>query len=84
MNWVIRYSQKDAPVPDGWRFELLKNHYAPERGYGVLIKEDKDQVLVAVYPDGLLVTINGKSHKKVMTDAQMVSLAKRLLEACNV
>lgn len=81
---IVRYSHKDAPVPEGWRFQLIENHYAPERGYGVLIKEEKDKVLVAVYPDSLLVTINGASYSKHMTKKQMIDLAKKLLEVANV
>lgn len=82
---IIRYSQKDAPVPEGWRFQLIENHYAPERGYGVLIKEeDKEMILLAVYEDSLLITIKGKSHRKQMSKKQMINLAQKLLEVANV
>lgn len=81
---IVRYSQKDAPVPKGWRFQLLENHYAPERGYGVLIKEeDEQQVLIAVHPDQVLVTVDGKTYRKTMTPKQMIYLAQRLLGAAN-
>jgi hypothetical protein len=81
---IVRYSVKDAPVPEGWRFELLKNHYAPERGYGLLIREpEKEQILIAVYPNSVLLTINGKCHRKKMTKKQMLNLAQKLIETAN-
>lgn len=81
---IVRYSQKDAPVPKGWRFQLLEKHYAPERGYGVLIKEEEgDQILVTVHPNQLLITINGEVYRKDMSPKQMIYLAQRLLGAAN-
>lgn len=80
---IIRYSHKDAPVPDGWRFEPLTYHYDPAAGYGLLIKENdiiEPQVLTAVYDDGLLVTVDGKSVKNKMTKKQMLEMALELIE----
>lgn len=39
----------------------------------------KAQVLVAVYPNGLLLTINGESYFKQMTYEQMLNMAQELV-----
>lgn len=82
---IVRYSIKGAPVPQGWRFEPLTYHYDPEAGYGILIKEDDNaepikQVLMAVYDDGILVTVNGECSFRKMDKRQMLWLAQELIE----
>jgi flagellar motor protein MotB len=42
--------------------------------------EYQPQVLVAVYEDGLLITIDGKSSFKQMTATQMLHMAQELIE----
>ena len=42
--------------------------------------EYQPQVLVAVYEDGLLITIDGKSYFKQMTAMQMLYMAQDLIE----
>jgi len=81
---IVRYSIKGAPVPQGWRFEPLTYHYDPDAGYGLLIKEDDSaeqikQVLIAVYDDGLLVTVDGQCSFKKMDKRQMLWLAQELI-----
>lgn len=39
----------------------------------------KSLVLVAVYPSGLLLTINGESYFKQMTCEQMLNMAQELI-----
>ena len=39
-----------------------------------------DQITLAVYDDGLLITINGQSYKKKMTDLQMLWLSQDLIK----
>lgn len=39
----------------------------------------KSQITIAVYPDGLLITIDGKSYHKVMNDKQKLFLARELI-----
>ena len=34
-DWIIKYSSRDAKVPDGWEFCLLHGHHGAN-GYGVL------------------------------------------------
>jgi len=38
-----------------------------------------DQMLVAVYPGGLLLTINGECYFKKMTYCQMLNMAQELV-----
>jgi len=76
----VKYWQKDKPVPKGWRFEPLKYHYDPAAGYGLLIRENKEQILVSVYDDGLLITIDGVSHFLEMNGRQMLDLSLDLIE----
>jgi len=38
------------------------------------------QILIAAYPDGLLITIDGRSHFHHMSPRQMMELAKDLIE----
>jgi hypothetical protein len=42
--------------------------------------EIQPQILIAVYPDGLLITIDGRSHFHHMSPRQMMYLAKDLIE----
>lgn len=37
------------------------------------------QITIAVYPDGLLITIGGKSYLKKMTAKQKLSMAKEII-----
>lgn len=77
----VRYSHKDAPVPPGWRFELLKSHYDMFAGYGMLICEDtlQDQIFVAVYDGGVRFMVDGQDYFKELTREQMIYLAQDLL-----
>jgi hypothetical protein len=36
-------------------------------------------ITIAVYPDGLLITIDGKSYLKTMTAKQKLSMAKEII-----
>lgn len=38
-----------------------------------------DTITIAVYPDGLLITINGTSYHKSMNDKQKLYMAKELI-----
>lgn len=81
MRGIFRYAHKDQPIPDGARFVLCGGHHG-RNGYGMIIREEAQaQVLIAVYDDGLLVTVDGVSTFRPMTSKQMLWLAQDLIKA---
>lgn len=85
-EWIARYAHKDEPVPEGSEFVLAGGHHGLN-GYGIIVTESKPnfepQILIAVYDDGILLTVDGKSGFKKLTKKQMLWLAQDLIKGAS-